>query len=126
MGGFWARAHWYCGLHPAGGFLTPYLDEGPYRRYSHDRLLRGVVMSEFLADLQSYFASEERAREAELADARPAFDPAEYADRLARLRRAMSEAGVDVVFLSRPESMCWLHGYTARWYRHGARPSGRR
>ena len=75
-------------------------------------------MSDFLADLQSYFASEERAREAELADASPAFERAEYAERLDRLRRAMSEAGVDVVLLSRPESMCWLHGYTARWYRH--------
>jgi hypothetical protein len=63
-------------------------------------------MSDFLAGLQSYFASEQRAREAELADARPAFEPAEYAGRLDRLRRAMSEAGVDVVLLSRPESMC--------------------
>jgi hypothetical protein len=67
-------------------------------------------MNDFLADLQSYFASEERAREAELADARPAFEPAEYAGRLDRLRRAMGDAGVDVVLLSRPESMCWLHG----------------
>ena len=79
-------------------------------------------MSDFLADLQSYFASEERAREVELAGARLAFERAEYADRLDRLRRAMSEAGVDVVLLSRPESMCWLHGYTARWYRHGGPP----
>ena len=79
-------------------------------------------MSDFLADLQSYFATEQGAREAELADARPAFEPAEYAGRLDRLRRAMSEAGVDVVLLSRPESMCWLHGYTARWYRHAGPP----
>lgn len=101
---------WYCDLHPAGGLLIV--------EYSRDRPRKGVVMSDFLADLQSYFASEERAREAELADASPAFEHAEYADRLDRLRRAMSEAGVDVVLLSRPESMCWLHGYTARWYRH--------
>ena len=79
-------------------------------------------MSGFLAGLQSYLASEERAREGKLADARPVFDPAEHADRLGRLRRAMSEAGVDVVFLSWPESMCWLHGYTARWYRHAGPP----
>ena len=79
-------------------------------------------MSDFLSGLQSYFASEERAREAELAAARPAFEHAEYADRLGRLRRAMSEAGMDVVLLTRPESMCWLHGYTARWYRHAGPP----
>lgn len=79
-------------------------------------------MSGFLADLRTYLAADERAREAELADASPAFEHAEYADRLDRLRRAMSEAGVDVVLLSRPELMCWLHGYTARWYRHGGPP----
>jgi len=67
-------------------------------------------MSDFLADLRSYFAAEERAREIELADARPAFERAEYGRRLDRLCRAMSEAGGDVVLLSRPESMCWLHG----------------
>lgn len=90
--------------------------------YFRDRLQRGVVMSDFLADLRSYFASEEVAREVELADARPAFERAEYVDRLDRLRGAMSEAGIDLVLLSRPESMCWLHGYTARWYRHGGPP----
>ena len=79
-------------------------------------------MSDFVADLEGYFASEQEAREAELAEARPAFEPDEYAGRLNRLRRAMSEAGVDVVLLSRPESKCWLHGYTARWYRHGGPP----
>ena len=79
-------------------------------------------MSDFLAGLQTYLASDERAREVELADASPAFEPAEYAGRLDRLRRAMSETGVDVVLLTRPESMCWLHGYTARWYRHGGPP----
>jgi Xaa-Pro dipeptidase len=79
-------------------------------------------MSDFLADLRSYFSSEDRAREAELADARPAFAHAEYADRLDRLRWAMGAAGVDVVLMSRPESMCWLHGYTARWYRHAGPP----
>src|SRR6185437_2073088 len=57
-------------------------------------------MGDFVADLQSYFASEERAREAELAAVSPAFEHAEDAGRLDRLRRAMSEAGVDVVLLS--------------------------
>jgi Creatinase/Prolidase N-terminal domain len=79
-------------------------------------------MSDLLAGLQSYFAAEERGERRKLADARPAFEHAEYADRLDRLRRAVSEAGVDVVLLSRPESMCWLHGYTARWYRHAGPP----
>ena len=90
---------WYCGLHPGGGFLTSPLDGGLIVEYFHDRPQEGVVMSDFLADLRAYFATEEMAREAELADARPAFEPAEYAGRLDRLRRAMSGAGVDVVLL---------------------------
>ena len=97
---------WYCDLQRADGAWTPHLDGGLIIEYSHDRPPKGVVMSDFLADLRSYFASEEMAREVELAEASPAFEHAEYADRLDRLRRAMSEAGMDVVFLSRPESMC--------------------
>src|ERR1700686_1715650 len=79
-------------------------------------------MSDFLAELRTYFATEERAREADLPEPIAALEPSEYTDRLDRLRRGMSGAGVDVVLLSRPESMCWLHGYTARWYRHAGPP----
>jgi hypothetical protein len=122
LGAVCAGARLCCGLRPGDGFLTPHWGESLIAGYSHDRPEKGVVMSDFLADVQSYFASEQEAREAELAEAGPAFEPAEYASRLGRLRQAMSEAGVDVVLLSRPESMCWLHGYTARWYRHGGPP----
>ena len=41
----------------------------------------------------------------------------EYAARLARLRARMLEDGVDVLVLTAPDSMCWLHGYQSRWYR---------
>jgi Xaa-Pro aminopeptidase len=45
------------------------------------------------------------------------FTRAEYAERLARLRAAMAERELDVLLVSSPEGMCWLHGYRARWYR---------
>src|SRR3974390_11809 len=98
----WARARLCCGLHRGGGWFTSHLASGLPPGAPTTGLRRVTVMSDFLADLQSYFAAEDRAREAELADARPALDHAEYADRPGRLRRAMSEAGTDVVLLSRP------------------------
>jgi Xaa-Pro aminopeptidase len=47
-----------------------------------------------------------------------AFGNAEYADRLGRLRTGMAAAGIDLLYVTSPASMCWLHGYTANWYRH--------
>lgn len=46
-----------------------------------------------------------------------AFQPSEYADRLSRLRSAMEVAKLDVLIVSAPDVMCWLHGYQARWYK---------
>lgn len=45
------------------------------------------------------------------------FSVEEYRDRLNRLRQRMADEGIDLLYLSAPESMCYLHGYTARWYR---------
>jgi ectoine hydrolase len=39
------------------------------------------------------------------------FEPAEYADRLARTRRAMERAGLELLFVSDPSNMAWLTGY---------------
>ncbi|MFO7805430.1 MAG: M24 family metallopeptidase [Paracoccaceae bacterium] len=41
----------------------------------------------------------------------PAFSPAEYADRLARVRRSMDTAGLDTLFITDPSNMAWLTGY---------------
>lgn len=46
-----------------------------------------------------------------------AFTAEEYADRLARLRGAMAQDGIDVVLLSSPEAQCWIHGLSLRWYK---------
>ncbi|MBO9521501.1 MAG: aminopeptidase P family protein [Nocardioidaceae bacterium] len=45
------------------------------------------------------------------------FTRAEYAARLDRVRAEMAARGVDTLLVSAPEGMCYLHGYTARWYR---------
>jgi len=46
------------------------------------------------------------------------FDAEEYAARLMRFRTLMAEVEVDVVVVTAPDTMAWLHGYRSRWYRH--------
>jgi ectoine hydrolase len=49
------------------------------------------------------------------------FDAAEYADRLARVRDAMSATGLEVVLATDPANMYWLTGYDAwSFYSHQA------
>lgn len=49
-----------------------------------------------------------------------AFTREEYASRLAKLRSAMAQDGLETLILSSPESMCWLHGLALRWYKSGS------
>lgn len=61
-----------------------------------------------------------RLAQLEQSPADPAFDSAEYALRAERLRRAMEAENLDMLLLSAPDAMCWVTGYTLRWYKaHG-------
>ena len=44
------------------------------------------------------------------------FTPEEYRGRLDRVRDAMNEAGIDTLYLSAPESICYVCGHQANWY----------
>ena len=44
------------------------------------------------------------------------FSLEEYKQRLTNIRSAMAAAKVDLLFLSSPESMCYVSGYKAEWY----------
>jgi Xaa-Pro dipeptidase len=44
------------------------------------------------------------------------FSLREYRDRLARIRQAMSDRGIDLLYLSTPESINYVSGYAAEWY----------
>jgi Xaa-Pro aminopeptidase len=44
------------------------------------------------------------------------FSEQEFNDRLTKLRRRMAAAGVDLLFLTAPESMFYMSGYQALWY----------
>lgn len=46
-----------------------------------------------------------------------AFSEAEYRARIESLRRAMAEARIDMMWVTSPEVVCWLHGYFASWYK---------
>ena len=44
-----------------------------------------------------------------------AFPPEEYESRLCKLRTRMAAAAIDLLLVSSPEGICWLHGYRSRW-----------
>lgn len=44
------------------------------------------------------------------------FPRGEYRDRLHRVRVEMARRGIDVLFLSSPESLYYISGYAAEWY----------
>ena len=44
------------------------------------------------------------------------FSEQEYADRLKSCREAMSKAGIDLLWITRPEGICYLSGYACTWY----------
>jgi Xaa-Pro aminopeptidase len=52
----------------------------------------------------------------EKAESEPPFSAEEYASRLAKMRGAMTDAGIDLVYLSAPESICYLSGHERQWY----------
>lgn len=44
------------------------------------------------------------------------FPAAEYRRRSDAIKKGMKEAGVEVLYLSAPESMCYVSGYQSEWY----------
>ena len=49
------------------------------------------------------------------------FEKAEYMERLAKVKKSMSERGIDVLFISNPANMCYLTGHNAwSFYVHQA------
>lgn len=48
---------------------------------------------------------------------RLAFSVEEYDRRRLALQQAAQRDGFDLVVVSSPDAMCWLHGYQSRWYR---------
>ncbi len=46
-----------------------------------------------------------------------AFPEAEYRDRIRRVRELMAEARIDLLWVTAPDAVCWLHGYYASWYK---------
>lgn len=51
------------------------------------------------------------------------FSLREYRDRLTRIRAAMAERAIDLLYLSAPESINYVSGYAAEWYQ-GNGPEG--
>ncbi len=45
------------------------------------------------------------------------FSEEEYLARQAKLRALMERDGIDVMFVTTPDLVCWLHGFRAGWYK---------
>jgi Xaa-Pro aminopeptidase len=45
------------------------------------------------------------------------FSREEYLGRIARLRGAMIDEGIDLLWVTTPEAICWLTGFLASWYK---------
>jgi Xaa-Pro aminopeptidase len=46
-----------------------------------------------------------------------AFEPDEYRDRLRRVRAEMAKAKIDLLWVTTPDHVCYLHGFYASWYK---------
>jgi Xaa-Pro aminopeptidase len=46
-----------------------------------------------------------------------AFDKAEYDRRVRAVRQLMNERGIDLLYVTTPDHVCYLHGYFAGWYK---------
>ncbi len=44
------------------------------------------------------------------------FSVEEYEERLTRVRKSMANQRIDLLYLSAPESLCYISGYQAEWY----------
>jgi Xaa-Pro aminopeptidase len=45
------------------------------------------------------------------------FELAEYKSRLDRIRERMSKEKIDLLYVTTPEAICYIHGYYASWYK---------
>lgn len=72
------------------------------------RTTKGEVMT--ASNKEQFLATHE-------VDSQKAFPADEYRHRLDRIRASMRDHNIDVLFLSAPESICYVSGYAADWYR---------
>jgi Xaa-Pro aminopeptidase len=50
-------------------------------------------------------------------EAQPAFSQAEYKARQDKLRALMRRDGIDLVYVTTPDAVAWLHGFYCGWYK---------
>ncbi len=49
-----------------------------------------------------------------------AFTKEEYLSRIDRVRALMDRDGIDLLWVTTPDAVCWLHGFSASWYKANA------
>ena len=58
----------------------------------------------------------ERALDELYPEPEPFFPPDEYGRRVEKIRQEMESAGIQTLFLSAPDSICYVDGYRSEWY----------
>ena len=54
----------------------------------------------------------------------PAFTEEEYAERLSRVRDRIAREQLDLLIVTLPENICYLHGYQSYWYEANSPKAG--
>ena len=52
-----------------------------------------------------------------LTDVQHPFEPSEYKTRLNNIRERMAQKKIDLLYVTTPEAVCYIHGYYASWYK---------
>ena len=69
-----------------------------------------------MADTMSF---KERTLKFGAPDSEVAFSREEYQRRLGVVRERMSSAGIDLLYVTNPDHICYLSGYQAEWFQEG-------
>ena len=55
-----------------------------------------------------------------VASQRLAFSPEEYLGRVEKVCELMQQNNIDLLWVTTPDAVCWLHGFLASWYKGNA------
>ena len=55
--------------------------------------------------------------QASMGDIQYPFDITEYQSRLDRIRKRMAKDNIDLLYVTTPEAVCYIHGFYASWYK---------
>jgi Xaa-Pro aminopeptidase len=77
------------------------------------------AMGAIMSQVNGTTSNKERTLSLGQPESEVAFPPEEYQRRLQSVRENMSRAGVDLLYATMPDHLCYLSGYQAEWFQEG-------